>query len=165
MVVALAVEGARASLRGDEVVLDTGARRLSYGKLVAFDARERRLPAEFAIEGGRVRIELDDAGAEYPVVIDPLIAGTWDAVLESDRAGSGLGLSVAGAGDVNGDGYDDVIVGAWTYDNGVSNEVRRSSSSVRRLGSRRPSPVWLTHRSNPIKQMRSSGVVSGEREM
>ncbi|MCA9501632.1 MAG: FG-GAP repeat protein [Myxococcales bacterium] len=122
VVVALAVEGARASLRGDEVVLDTGARRLSYGKLVAFDARERRLPAEFAIEGGRVRIELDDAGAEYPVVIDPLIAGTWDAVLESDRAGSGLGLSVAGAGDVNGDGYDDVIVGAWTYDNGVSNE-------------------------------------------
>jgi hypothetical protein len=35
-----------------------------------------------------------------------------------------LGGSVAGAGDVYGDGYSDVIVGAWTYDDGQTDEGR-----------------------------------------
>ncbi len=40
------------------------------------------------------------------------------ARLESDQAYVELGWSVAGAGDVNGDGYADVIVGAHEYDAG-----------------------------------------------
>jgi hypothetical protein len=44
------------------------------------------------------------------------------AQLESDQAGAGLGASVAGAGDVNGDGHADVIVGAVGYDSGHSDE-------------------------------------------
>ncbi|MCB9652497.1 MAG: FG-GAP repeat protein, partial [Deltaproteobacteria bacterium] len=32
--------------------------------------------------------------------------------LESDQRSAHLGESVASAGDVNGDGYDDVVVGA-----------------------------------------------------
>jgi hypothetical protein len=41
---------------------------------------------------------------------------TAHAQLESDQAGALFGLSVAGAGDINGDGYADVIVGASSYD-------------------------------------------------
>jgi uncharacterized repeat protein (TIGR01451 family) len=45
-------------------------------------------------------------------------------MLESNQTDAFLGCSVATAGDVNGDGYSDVIVGAYAYDNGQTNEGR-----------------------------------------
>jgi len=47
------------------------------------------------------------------------ISGLWDA--RGEEAGDEFGFSVASAGDVNGDGYDDVIVGASLNDDGGSN--------------------------------------------
>ncbi len=57
-------------------------------------------------------------GASYG--LSPIPA--WEA--EGDQAGAEFGVSVATAGDVNGDGYSDVIVGARYFDNGEANEGR-----------------------------------------
>ena len=42
--------------------------------------------------------------------------------LELNQAGARFGSSVAGAGDINGDGCDEMIVGAPYYDNGETSE-------------------------------------------
>jgi len=52
----------------------------------------------------------------------PATTAAWTA--ESDQGNALFGTSVAGAGDVNGDGFDDVIVGAPLFDGGQANEGR-----------------------------------------
>ena len=49
-----------------------------------------------------------------------------DRTLSDSQLASDFGWSVSTAGDVNDDGYDDIIVGAPSYDNGQSNEGRIS---------------------------------------
>jgi hypothetical protein len=116
----MSVRGSRATLRGDSVdLVSSTGRRLVYGHLRVADAKGAPVRASLAVpDPERVQLVVDDRNARYPLTIDPLLTDGAYAVLESDQANAVLGFSVAAAGDVNGDGYGDVIVGAPLYDVG-----------------------------------------------
>jgi parallel beta-helix repeat protein len=48
---------------------------------------------------------------------DPINAGSADVILTGEADNHFFGFSVSGAGDVNSDGFDDILVGAPGYDN------------------------------------------------
>lgn len=54
------------------------------------------------------------------------LSSTVARMLESNQAGAHFGFSLANAGDVNGDNYSDIVIGAPDYDNGEINEGRIS---------------------------------------
>lgn len=97
---------------------------LRYDDLKVWDANNKMLAASMELSGdNELIIKVDDAGAAYPVTIDPLThAAEWTASADGVLPGllnslalqvdAILGYSVAGVGDVNGDGYDDVAIGA-----------------------------------------------------
>jgi hypothetical protein len=65
-----------------------------------------------------------DAGRAYIYFGGALMDNTADVIMTGEAAGDLFGSSVSTAGDVNGDGYSDVIVGANANDAGGSNAGR-----------------------------------------
>lgn len=51
-----------------------GIERLTYGELYAFDHTGRKLPATMEVEGARLALVVNTTDAEYPIVVDPLVA-------------------------------------------------------------------------------------------
>ncbi|MBX3054721.1 MAG: FG-GAP repeat protein, partial [Caldilineaceae bacterium] len=102
----------------------SGDALLVYRDLKISDANSQSVPGHFVLDTdrahpGALAIVVDDAGAAYPLTIDPLTGSAASPAFTANGEGvdNYFGQSVAGAGDVNGDGYADVIVGAYGNSN------------------------------------------------
>ena len=136
---------------------------LEYGHLAVWDAHHKDVPATLALASNTLAIVIDDRGAEYPLLVDPIFtAPAW--ISDLDQFEGDYGFAVATAGDVNQDGYSDVLVGALQYDNGETNEggAFLFMGSADGLGTK---PVWSTE-SNQVEgrlaQMAAAGDVNGD---
>ena len=111
----LSVSDATIEDDGDTLrLLATDGRTWQVGGATALDADGAPLPAWVEATADTLVVHVDDTGARYPITIDPLLT-TATTTLTGPTAGMEFGYAVDGAGDVDNDGYDDVIVGAYLY--------------------------------------------------
>ncbi|MGR3319038.1 MAG: integrin alpha [Candidatus Anammoxibacter sp.] len=77
--------------------------------------KTRTSEVRYGVNGSELALYIDpQANLLYPLWVDPTLRADADAdvILEGQSAFDNFGVSVASAGDFNGDGIDDVIVGA-----------------------------------------------------
>jgi hypothetical protein len=97
LTIALAARpGSTPRLRGGSVELGGGLR---YGALSAVDASGRRLPSRLSVRGGKILLEVDAAGARFPVRVDPFVYEetlSYAAHPEAGEASAGSAISADG---------------------------------------------------------------------
>jgi len=147
-----------------DFVTPAGVKVVHFAKLSVRDSRGVELEAwmEGFNDGGMrgIRIAVSDLGAAFPITVDPLATSpAWTA--ESDQASARFGASVATAGDIDDDGYTDVIVGASRYDNGTPDEgqaflYRGTPSGLSSI------PSWTVEANNYDARLGTSVATAGD---
>ena len=125
LLITLSVEGSLKPELKNSTTLDllspSGVKVLEYGNLKVVDAKNKTLLSSFSLKDSQLTIHIETFGAAYPLIVDPLLhVPSWSVAGVNE--GDNFGASVQCVGDVNGDGYDDVIIGALYFNNGEENE-------------------------------------------
>jgi hypothetical protein len=89
---------------------------LSYSDLKVWDKNKQKLAANFeAVNDTVFNIVVNLEEASFPITIDPINTVPSSVVSPADQNNAYLGTSVSSAGDINGDGYSEIIMGAPSY--------------------------------------------------
>ena len=97
--------------------------RMRYDGLKAWDADGRPVEVRLASSPLGFGVRVHDMGAHYPITIDPVLSGPI-VTLDGPTLSAFFGQVVSTAGDVNGDGYSDVLITQPFYVNGQVEEGR-----------------------------------------
>jgi len=130
----LEVPGARLLSIDDEktsaVFASASGARWGYSDLAVFDADGNTVSAWMVGVAGGISIALQPDGHRWPIEVDPLIS-TLEPLADPNpaavpiEASSGqaydwFGRGVTDAGDIDGDGFDDILIGAYGEDDNGS---------------------------------------------
>jgi hypothetical protein len=96
--------------------VDASGRKWFVGEAVAWDADGQTVPVWQHWEGNRLVVEVDATEARWPVVVDPTFVSPSEYIASSTSSSATL----SGGGDVNGDGYADVLVWSQKYVGGAA---------------------------------------------
>ena len=101
----------RIAADGRSARLAAGGHALRYADLRAWDGLGRALDSAMEVGPGGIRIRVQTVGAVWPVTVDPVLTtSVW--TVAGGLPNELLGAAVQGIGDVNADGYEDVLVGS-----------------------------------------------------
>ena len=97
-----------------EFLDQAGHIQLRYDGLQVWDSTQSQISAHLSLSDSQISILIHDQNALYPLTIDPYLTSPW-AIDPANDTSADLGYDVGTAGDINGDGYADIILSAPTY--------------------------------------------------
>lgn len=97
------------------LLLINESQRFRYDGLKVWDRTGRMLSARMDVVKNDILLRVDDRDAQYPITIDPLLTNAADTTFFQPQATAAFGYDIAVVGDVDGDGFQDTVIAANSF--------------------------------------------------